>query len=63
MTPLRRAINQLKACVDDDGHLHLDRQQTRYLFFLLYDIADGSGIEFAIADLLGTLPSEREESA
>lgn len=60
---LSDAILALKRCVDDDGRLELDRAQTQYLLFFLYDIVDGGNIRFALEDLIGSLPDKQEESA
>lgn len=67
---MNQLIAALKRCIDDDGHLHLDRDQTLYLLFLFYELQDhesqlkdGISIKFAVEDLLGVLPDEEMESA
>lgn len=62
---LSDAIKALERMRDSEGYLTLDRDQANYLIFLLWDIFDSKprDIQFAVLDLLGTLPGEREESA
>lgn len=56
-------IAALKRCMDSDGALRLDRDQTNYLLFLFYEIAEGDGaaMKFAQLDLLGSLPTPESD--
>ncbi len=63
-------INALKRCVDEDGFFELDREQTIFFFFFLYELLererggemrDGASVKFAIEDLLGSLPESVED--
>lgn len=63
-------IKALRRAIDEEGHLHLDRQQALYLQFFLYELweheselRDCASLKYAALDLLGTLPDGREESA
>lgn len=63
-------IQALKLCVDDDGYLELDRDQTTQFFFFLYELlerqvdhGDAISVRAVIEDLCGVLPDKQEESA
>lgn len=65
LNSINALIQSLKSLVDDDGFLELDREQTIYLFFFLYellerepDMKDTVSIRFAIEDLIGSIASE-----
>lgn len=60
---LADAIRRLERMQGTDGRLVLDRQQADALLWLLWALADGDPVVYALKDLLGTLSEEKEVSA